>query len=157
MLKYFEVRPDLKIYWFAVTWVYFFRVHPAGRKIFFNHFKMEKIALILIYLTSFLSSSLRSTLCVYFLCNVDATIMNLAYLHPHIPQLAGSELHGTFLPRLSFLPPSPWMGWWYNHSLEGYIDGNFNEAVSRSFLLSLLIYFLFFVTCETCVSNRRAF
>ena len=27
----------------------FFRVHPTGRKVFFYHFEMEKITLILIY------------------------------------------------------------------------------------------------------------
>ena len=50
---------------------------------------MKKIALILIYLTWLSSSSLRSTSCVYFFCNVHATIMNLAYFNPHNPELAG--------------------------------------------------------------------
>ena len=36
---------------------------------------MEKIALILIYLTWFSSSSLHSTLCVYSFCNVYSTIL----------------------------------------------------------------------------------
>ena len=39
----------------------FFRVHPAGRKNFYN-FEMEKKALILIYFTRFSCSLLRSTL-----------------------------------------------------------------------------------------------
>ena len=39
--------------------------------------EMEKIVLILIYLTWFLSSLLPS-------CNVYAVIMNLAYFNPHI-------------------------------------------------------------------------
>ena len=50
---------------------------------------MEKIALILIYLTWFSSSSLRSTWCVYFFCNVHAAIINLAYFNPNNAQLAG--------------------------------------------------------------------
>ena len=49
---------------------------------------MEKIALILIYLTWFSSSSLRYNSCVYSFCNVHAIIMNLAYFNPHNPQLA---------------------------------------------------------------------
>ena len=49
---------------------------------------MEKIALIFIYLTWILSSSLRSISCVYFFCNVDTTIMSFAYFTPHNPQLA---------------------------------------------------------------------
>ena len=57
----------------------FFQVQPAGReKNFFYHFEMEKIALISIYLTWFLSSSLRFISRVYFFCDVHASIMNLA-------------------------------------------------------------------------------
>ena len=65
-----------------------FRVHPAGGKNIFFHFEMEKIALIYIYLTWFSSFSLRYISCVYFFCNVHATIMNLAYFDPHSLQLA---------------------------------------------------------------------
>ena len=45
---------------------------------FFYHFEMEMIALIVIYFTWFLSSSLRSISSVYFFNNVHVTIMNLA-------------------------------------------------------------------------------
>ena len=41
-------RPDLKICWFAVTWVCFFKYTLPVRKKNY-HFEMEKIALILIY------------------------------------------------------------------------------------------------------------
>ena len=50
---------------------------------------MEKIEVIPIYLTWFSSSSLLSTSCVYFFCNVHANIMNLAYFNPLNLQLAG--------------------------------------------------------------------
>ena len=50
---------------------------------------MEKIALILTYLTWFSSSSPLFTLLVYFFYSVYATIMNLAYFNPHNPQLEG--------------------------------------------------------------------
>ena len=43
---------------------------------------MEKVALILIYVTLFSSSLLRSTSWIYFFWNVHATIMNLAYFDP---------------------------------------------------------------------------
>ena len=46
------------------------------------------MALILIYLTWFSSSLLRSISCVYFFCNVHDTIINLAYFNPHNLQLA---------------------------------------------------------------------
>ena len=49
-----EVKPDLKICWFAITQVCFFSSTPgrSEKKIFFfYHFEMEKIALILIYNT----------------------------------------------------------------------------------------------------------
>ena len=59
-----------------------FRVHPAGRKL-----EMEKIALILIYVTWFSSFLLRSTSCVYFFCTVHAAIMNLTYFNSHNLQL----------------------------------------------------------------------
>ena len=49
---------------------------------------MEKIALILIYLTGISSSSLRSISCVYFFWNVRGTIKTLAYFNPDNPQLA---------------------------------------------------------------------
>ena len=48
-----EVKPDLKICWFAITQVCFFSSTPgrSEKKNFFYHFEMEKIALILmIYL-----------------------------------------------------------------------------------------------------------
>ena len=46
---YSTIRLDLKICWFAVTRVCFFEyTRPVG-KIFFYHFEMEKIAVILIY------------------------------------------------------------------------------------------------------------
>ena len=48
---FFLVNPHLKICWFAVTQVCFFRVHPAGRKKSFYNLEMEKKALILIYFT----------------------------------------------------------------------------------------------------------
>ena len=47
---------------------------------------MEKIALILIYLTWFLCSLLCSISFVYF-CNVHVPIMNLAYFNPHYPAM----------------------------------------------------------------------
>ena len=53
------------------------------------HFEMEKIALILIYLTWFSSSFLHSTSCVYFPYIVHATIINLAHLNSYSLQLAG--------------------------------------------------------------------
>ena len=56
---------------------------------FFYHFELEKIALILIYLTWFLSSSPHFTSCVCFFYNMHVTIMNLAYFNPHNPRLAG--------------------------------------------------------------------
>ena len=56
----------------------FFREHP---EIFLYHFEMEMIALIVIYFTWFLSSSLRSISSVYFFYNVHATIMNLAWFN----------------------------------------------------------------------------
>ena len=64
----------------------FFPFHPAGQN-FFNHCEKEKIALTFIYLTWFSSSSLPANSCVYFFCNVHATIRNLAYFDPHNPQL----------------------------------------------------------------------
>ena len=67
--------------------LFFEYTQPTGKKKY--HLEMGKIALILIYLTWFWSSLLHSTSCVYFFCNVDATIMNLVYLNPHNPQLAG--------------------------------------------------------------------
>ena len=45
---------------------------PVRKKDFYN-FEIEKIGLILIYLRRFSSSSLCSTSCVYFFCNVHAT------------------------------------------------------------------------------------
>ena len=50
---------------------------------------MGNVALILIYLTWFSSSSLRSTSCVYLFCNVHATIIDLADFNPYNLQLAG--------------------------------------------------------------------
>ena len=48
--KKFNVRPDLKICWFAVTGVCFFEyTRPVGNKFFFYHFEMEKMTLILIH------------------------------------------------------------------------------------------------------------
>ena len=116
--NYYNIRPDLKIYWFVVTRVCCFQyTRPVG-KFFFFHFEMERIALILIYLTWISSSSLCS-ICVYFFCNVDATIMILAYLNPQNPWLASKRLHGTSFPRLSLPCPSAWMGWCCNYWLEG--------------------------------------
>ena len=46
------------------------------------------MALILIYLTWFSSSLLRSISCVYFFRNVHAISINLAYFNPHKLQLA---------------------------------------------------------------------
>ena len=102
-------RPDLKICWFAVTWVCCFEYTRSVRNMVFFHLEMEKIALILVYLTWFSNSSLCLISCVYFFCNVRATIMNLTYFNSHNLQLA--DLHETSFPRLSLLPPSPWMGW----------------------------------------------
>ena len=56
----------------------FFQVQPAGREKKNYHFEMEKIALISVYLTWFLSSSLRFISRVYFFYDVHASIMNLA-------------------------------------------------------------------------------
>ena len=75
-LLYF--RPDLNVFEYN---------RPIGN--FFLSFEMEKTALIFLYLTWFSSSSLRSTLCVYILCNVHVFIMNLAYFNPNNPRLAG--------------------------------------------------------------------
>ena len=47
LLKYL-IRPDLKIYWFAVTRICFSEYTRPVRKNYFYHFKMENIALILI-------------------------------------------------------------------------------------------------------------
>ena len=58
-------------------------------KTFFNGFGMEKIALILIYLTRFSSSSLRPIFCFYFFCNVHVTILNLTYFNRHNLQSTG--------------------------------------------------------------------
>ena len=74
----------LKICWFAVTWICFFKCTWLVEK-FFYHFEIEKMALILIYLNLFLSSLLHSTSYIYFFCNVHASIMNLAYFNPHNP------------------------------------------------------------------------
>ena len=57
----------------------FFPLHPAGQN-FFNHCEKEKIALTFIYLTWFSSSSLPANSCVYFFCNVHATIRNFTEL-----------------------------------------------------------------------------
>ena len=86
-----------------------FRVHPAGREIFFYYFNMEKKALILIYLTWFSSSSPRPISCVYLYCNVHAAIINLTYFNPHSLQLANEQLHGTSFPRLSCLRRLGWV------------------------------------------------
>ena len=89
-----------------------FWVHPVGQKyVFFFHLKMEKIALILVYLTWFSNSSLGLISCVYFFCNVRATIMNLTYFNSHNLQLA--DLHETTFPRLSLssLHLRGWDGW----------------------------------------------
>ena len=118
VLKIIIIRPDLKIYWFVVTRVCCFQYTQPVGNFFFFHFEMERIALILIYLTWISSSSLCS-IYVYFFCNVDATIMILAYLNPQNPRLASKRLHGTSFPRLSLLCPSPWMGWCCNYWLEG--------------------------------------
>ena len=72
-----SVRPDLKICWLAVTRVCCFEYTWLVGKFFFD-FEMEKIALILPYLTLFSSSLLRSIFCFYFFCNIHATIINLA-------------------------------------------------------------------------------
>ena len=86
----------------------FVQVHPAGRKTFFINLEMEKIALILIYSTGLLSSSLHSISCVYLFCNVHATTMNLAYFNPHNPQLTvPSSLVPTTLSAPSV--PVDWM------------------------------------------------
>ena len=72
-------------------------------------------------------------------------IMNLAYFNQQNPQLGGWKLHGTLFPWLCLLHPSPWMGWWCKHSLERYIDGNFNEALTFcSFLFFYSSIFNFF-------------
>ena len=43
------IRLDLKVCWFGITWVCFFKyTWPVGKN-FFNHFEMGKIALIVIY------------------------------------------------------------------------------------------------------------
>ena len=84
-----HIRQDLQIYWFAITLVCFFEYTQLFGKKIFNRFEMEKIVLILIYLSWFSSSLLHLILCVYFFCNVHTTIMNLAYLILHNPQLAG--------------------------------------------------------------------
>ena len=105
-------RPDLKICWFAVTWVCCFGYTRSVRNMFFFfHLKMEKIALILVYLTWFSNSSLSLISCVYFFCNVRATIMNLSYFNSHNLQLA--DLHETSFPRLSLssLHLRGWDGW----------------------------------------------
>ena len=48
--NYYNIKPDLKIYWFVVTRVCCFQyTRPVGF-FFFFHFEMERIALILIYL-----------------------------------------------------------------------------------------------------------
>ena len=107
----------------------FFRIHPAYWKNFFYHFEMDKIALILIYFTWFSNSLLCSTSSVYFFCNVHATIMTVAHFNPHNLQLAVWQLHWTSFPLLPLLHPTLWMEWWCKHSLEGQIDGNFNEAL----------------------------
>ena len=80
---------------------------------------MEKVALILIYVTLFSSSLLRSISWIYFFWNVHATMMNLAYFDPLNSQLEGLQLYGASFPQLSLLRPSPWMGWWCNYSLRG--------------------------------------
>ena len=49
---------------------------------------MEKIALILIYLTWFSSSSLSSISFVSFFSNVHTAIINLAYFNPRNLELA---------------------------------------------------------------------
>ena len=47
--SYVYTRSDLKICWFAITWVCFFEyTRPVGIFFFFYHFEIEKIALILI-------------------------------------------------------------------------------------------------------------
>ena len=65
----------------------FFRVYPASWKKFFYHFEVEKIAITFIYLAWFSRSLLHCICGVYFFCNVDATILNLAYFDSHNPQL----------------------------------------------------------------------
>ena len=124
----FNARPDFKICWFAVTRVCFFEFNrPVG---IFYHFETEKIALIFMYLNWFSSSSLRSTSCVYWFYNVHAIIMNLAYFNPHSSNPRNWQANSSKEPRrLSLLRSSLWIGWWFNHSLEGYIDSNFNETL----------------------------
>ena len=81
-------KPDLKICWFAVIRVCFFLLLLlflntwSPWEIFFYHLELEKVALVSIYLTWFSSSSLRSTLCVCFFCNVHTTILNLGCFNP---------------------------------------------------------------------------
>ena len=54
---------------------------------------------------------------VCLLLRCACIIMNLAYFNQQNSQLGGWKLHGTLFPWLC-LHPSPWMGWWYKHSLE---------------------------------------
>ena len=48
LLNISDLKPDLKICWFAVTWVCFFEYTWLIRKKNY-HFEMEKIDLVLIY------------------------------------------------------------------------------------------------------------
>ena len=100
-------RPDLKICWFTVTWVCYFEYTRSVRNMFFFSFGDGKDRINPCLPIWFSSLSLIS--CVYFFCNVHSTIMNLTYFNSHNLQLA--DLHETSFPRLSLLPPSPWMGW----------------------------------------------
>ena len=126
----------------------FFRVYPAGwKKGFFYHFEIEEITLIFIYLTWFSSSSLHSTSCVYFLCNMHATIMNLAYFNPHNLQLTTPWNLAPTAHSFLFLFSLNSCGWddgvtihWKGRSVEFQWSLNF----FLDFLFSLLIFFFFF-------------
>ena len=92
-------------------------------------------------------SSLWSTLRVYFFCNMQTTNMNLAYFNPHSSMEPSTH---SFLSSVN-------SGGWDDVVTIHY--RNRSMAISAKlylfyvFLLSLLLLFYFFVTCETCVSN----
>ena len=123
----------------------FFRVHLVGRRNNFSyHFEVEKIALVFIYLTWFSTSLLRSTSCVYFFCNVHPIILKLAYFNPHKLPLVGEQLQEPhFHGSLSTVRPHRWDDdvtiHWSDRSMP------ISLFLSFFFLLSLLIYFLFFL------------
>ena len=119
---------------------------------------MEKIALNLIYLTSFLGSLLCSTAYVCFFCNVHTTMKNLAYFNPHNPHLACEQLHRTFSPWLPPLCPLHGLNDGVNiHWRSRLIEISIKPSLFLSFfsfLYSSIFYFLLHVKLGFHAGNK---